>query len=116
MDAIDPFRIAIPDADLADLDLRLGRARLPDALPGVGWERGVPQDYLQRLVAYWRDEFDWRAQEARLNAFPQFVTTIDGQGIHFLHVRSPEAGALPLIVTHGYPGSVVEFADVIGPL
>jgi pimeloyl-ACP methyl ester carboxylesterase len=116
MAAIDPFRIAVPDPDLEELNQRLARARLPHALPGVGWERGVPQDYLEQLVAYWRDEFDWRAQEEELNAFPQFTTTIDGQRIHFLHVRSPEAGALPLIMTHGYPGSVVEFADVIGPL
>jgi epoxide hydrolase len=113
---IDPFVIAIADADLEDLHRRLTQARWPSALAGVGWERGVPQDYLQELTAYWRDGFDWRAQEEQLNAFPQFVTTIDGQRIHFLHVRSPEPDALPLIVTHGYPGSVVELADVIAPL
>jgi pimeloyl-ACP methyl ester carboxylesterase len=111
-----PFRIAIPDADLQDLHERLARARWPHGLPGVGWERGVPQDYLEQLVGYWRSEFDWRAQEDKLNALPHFVTTIDGQQIHFLHVRSPEAGARPLIITHGYPGSVVEFTGLIGPL
>jgi epoxide hydrolase len=114
--AIHPFEIAIPDADLADLHERLARTRWPHALPGSSWERGVPQDYLDQLVAYWRDEFDWRAQEEKLNGFPQFMTAIDGQPIHFLHVRSPEADALPVILTHGYPGSVVELTAVIGPL
>jgi pimeloyl-ACP methyl ester carboxylesterase len=113
---VHPFEIAIADADLQDLQERLAQTRWPARLPGAGWERGVPQDYLERLVAYWRDEFDWREQQRKLNTFPQFVTTIDGQQIHFLHVRSPEAGALPLVMTHGYPGSVVEFMDVIGPL
>ena len=115
-DDIRPFRIAISDADLDDLHQRLDRTRWPHALPGVGWERGVPADELEPLVAYWRDEYDWRLQEERLNAFGQFMTTIDGQPIHFLHVRSPEPDALPLIVTHGYPGSVVEFTRIIGPL
>lgn len=87
-----------------------------NALTGSGWERGVPQEYLEGLVAYWRDEFDWREQERRLNGFPKFVTTIDGQPIHFLHVRSSEPDALPLIVTHGYPVSIAEFVDLIGPL
>jgi epoxide hydrolase len=76
----------------------------------------VPLDYLRNLASYWRHKFDWRAQEARLNAYPQFITDIDGQDVHLLHVRSPEADALPLIITHGWPGSVVEFLDVIGPL
>jgi pimeloyl-ACP methyl ester carboxylesterase len=115
-DDIHPFHIAIPDADVEDLRERLARTRRPHALPGVGWERGVPADYLEQLLAYWRDEYDWRAHERRLNAFAQFTTTIDGQPIHFLHVRSPEPDALPLIVTHGYPSSVVEFTHVIGPL
>ena len=113
---ISPFRIAIPDADIESLHQRLSETRWPHALAGVSWERGVPQDYLEQLVAYWRDEFDWRAQEDKLNGFPQFKTMIDGQRIHFLHVRSPEADALPLLITHGYPGSVVEFIDIIGPL
>ena len=114
--AIHPFEIEIRDEELEDFRERLARSRWPHALEGAGWERGVPQDYLEGLAAYWRDGFDWRAQERRLNAFPQFLTTIDGQTIHFLHVRSAEPDALPLIVTHGYPGSVVEFVDVIGPL
>ena len=111
-----PFRIAIPQADLDDLRDRLHRTRWPDELPGVGWTRGVPLGYLKQLAGYWADGYDWRKQEARLNELPQFTTTIDGTGVHFLHVRSPEAGALPLILTHGWPGSVVEFLEVIGPL
>jgi pimeloyl-ACP methyl ester carboxylesterase len=111
-----PFRIDVPQADLDDLRERLARTRWPDELPGVGWSRGVPLGYLQQLADYWRSGYDWRAQEARLNRFPQFTTTIDGTGVHFLHVRSPEPDALPLILTHGWPGSVVEFLDVIGPL
>ncbi len=113
---IHPFRIEIPQADLDDLHQRLARTRWPDELPGVGWRRGVPLGYLQELAAYWRDGYDWREQEARLNQLPQFTTTIDGQGIHFLHVRSPEPTALPLILAHGWPGSIAEFIDVIGPL
>ena len=115
-DDIHPFHIAIPDPDVEDLHERLSRTRRPNALPGVGWERGVPADYLEQLLAYWRDDYDWRAHERQLNAFAQYVTTIDGQPIHFLHVRSPEPDALPLLVTHGYPSSVVEFTHVIGPL
>ena len=114
--AIHPFRVEIPQADLDDLHDRLARTRWPDELPGVGWSRGVPLGYLQDLAGYWRDGYDWRGQEARLNQLPQFTTEIDGQRIHFLHVRSPEPDALPLIVTHGYPGSVVEFLDLVGPL
>ena len=114
--AIRPFRIEIPQAALDDLHARLDRTRWPDALPGVGWSYGVPLDYVKELAAYWRNAYDWRAQEERLNAFPQFTTPIDGQNIHFLHVRSPEPDALPLILTHGWPGSIVEFLDIIGPL
>jgi len=114
--AIHPFRVEIPEADLDDLHDRLARTRWPDELPGVGWSRGVPLGYLQDLAGYWRDGYDWRGQEARLNQLPQFTTVVDGQPIHFLHVTSPEADALPLIVTHGYPGSVVEFLDLVGPL
>jgi pimeloyl-ACP methyl ester carboxylesterase len=111
-----PFRIEVPDNDLDDLRDRLGRTRWPDELPDAGWSRGVSLSYLKELTDYWRTSYDWRAQEARLNAFPQFTTTIDGQHIHLIHVRSPEADALPLVVTHGFPGSVAEFLDVIGPL
>ena len=113
---IRPFQIQIPQADLDDLRERLARTRWPDELPGVGWSRGVPLDYLKQLVAYWADGFDWRAQEVRLNQFPQFTTTIGGQTIHFAHVRSPEPDALPLLVTHGYPSSIAEFLEIIGPL
>lgn len=111
-----PFRIDVAAADLDDMNLRLARTRWPDELPGVGWSYGVPTTYLQGLAEYWRDSYDWRASEAHLNRFPQFTTTIDGQSIHFLHVRSPESNALPLLMTHGWPGSLVEFLKVIGPL
>ncbi|MBV8720322.1 MAG: epoxide hydrolase [Chloroflexi bacterium] len=113
---IHPFRLEIPNADLDDLHARLDQARWPQTLPGIGWSRGVPLDYLQRLAAYWRSTFDWRAQEARLNNLPQFTTDIDGQTTHFIHVRSPESDAMPLVLTHGYPSSVVEFLELIDPL
>ena len=113
---IKPFKIDIPQIDLDDLHERLARTRWPDELPGVGWSRGVPLGYLKELADYWRTRYDWRKHEARLNQFPQFTTEIDGANIHFLHVRSPERDALPLILTHGWPGSIVEFLDVIGPL
>jgi pimeloyl-ACP methyl ester carboxylesterase len=115
-DEITPFRIAIPDADLDDLRQRLRGTRWPDELPDVGWDYGIPVRETRDLATYWHDGYDWRSWEARLNAFPQFQTTIDGQNIHFLHVRSPEPDALPLILTHGWPGSIVEFIDLVGPL
>lgn len=110
------FHIQIPQADLDNLRLRLAATRWPDELPNVGWDRGVPVEYLKELAEYWHTEYDWRAAEARLNQIPQFVTEIDGANVHFLHIRSPEPTALPLIITHGWPGSFVEFVDVIGPL
>ena len=113
---IRPFRIDIPQADLDDLRDRLARTRWPAALPGGGWSRGVPVRYLQELAEYWRTSYDWRVHEAALNEYPQFTTVIDGQNIHFLHVRSAEADAMPLVLVHGWPGSIVEFLDVIGPL
>lgn len=121
---IHPFTISIPQADLDDLRARLANTRWPSALPGTGsgagqndgWRKGVPVAYLQELAAYWRDRYDWRAWEARLNQYPQFTTEIDGQTIHFLHIQSAEPNALPLILTHGWPGSFVEFLKVIGPL
>jgi epoxide hydrolase len=113
---IRPFRIEVPQADLDDLHQRLARTRWPDELPGVGWNYGVPLGYLEELAGYWGTAYDWRKHEARLNEFPQFTTTIDGANVHFLHVRSPEPGALPLILTHGWPGSIVEFLNVIEPL
>ena len=113
---IRPFTIAIPQTALDDLSDRLARTRWPDQLPGLGWSRGVPLDYLKELAAYWRTSYDWRAHEARLNALPQFTAAIDGQSIHFLHVRSTEPAAMPLLLIHGWPGSIVEFLDVIEPL
>ncbi|MFJ8579516.1 epoxide hydrolase family protein [Micromonospora sp. NPDC093277] len=115
-DQITPFRIEIPQHRLDDLRHRLANTRWPEVLPGAGWEAGVPLDYLKDLADYWQTTYDWRAHEARLNEFPQFTTVIDGQNVHFLHVPSPEPDALPLILTHGWPGSVVEFMNVIGPL
>ncbi|MER6815585.1 epoxide hydrolase family protein [Spirillospora sp. NPDC000708] len=116
MAKINPFRIDIPQADLDDLHDRLARTRWPDDLPGVGWSYGVPTAYARELAEYWRTGYDWRRHEAALNEHPQFTTEIDGQNIHFLHVRSPEPDALPLVLTHGWPGSVAEFMTVIGPL
>ena len=113
---IRPFRIDVLDAELEDLRDRLARTRWPDELPGVGWSYGVALDFVKEMAEHWRTSFDWRKQEALLNEFPQFTTTIDGTNVHFLHVRSPEPNALPLILTHGWPGSVAEFLDVIGPL
>ncbi|MDQ2622378.1 MAG: epoxide hydrolase N-terminal domain-containing protein, partial [Actinomycetota bacterium] len=111
-----PFRIDISQADLDDLRERVARTRWPSELLGAGWDRGVPLEYLKGLTGYWRDEFNWRAQEAKLNAFPQFTTEIDGQTIHFVHARSPHPDAIPLIITHGWPSSFVEFMGIIGPL
>jgi microsomal epoxide hydrolase len=106
----------VPDGVLADLHDRLVRTRWPDQLPDAGWDYGTEKSFLQSLCEHWRDRFDWRAAEARFNAFPQFLTEINGERLHFYHVRSPEPDALPLIITHGYPGSVAEFLDVLGPL
>ena len=115
-DEIIAFRIEIPDADLDDLRQRLRRTRWPDPETVDDWSQGIPLDYTRELCQYWLEQYDWRAAEARLNRFPQFLTEIDGLDIHFLHVRSPHEGALPLVITHGWPGSVVEFGKVIGPL
>jgi pimeloyl-ACP methyl ester carboxylesterase len=114
--SITPFRIAIPDRDLDDLQERLRRTRWPEREPVEDWSQGIPLEYVKDLCRYWLEEYDWRASEARLNTFPQFRTELDGLGIHFLHVRSREPDALPLIITHGWPGSIVEFHKVIGPL
>src|SRR6516165_11385842 len=113
---IQAFRIRIPEADVDYLHGRLASARWPGELPGVGWERGVPLGYLKELAGYWRTEFDWRAAEAQLNHYPQFTTEIDGQLIHFLHVRSGRPGAKPLLITHGYPSTVAEFLRLIDQL
>ncbi|NIH79798.1 epoxide hydrolase family protein [Amycolatopsis viridis] len=111
-----PFRIDISQSALDDLAARLDRVRWPDELPGAGWDYGIPLARVRELAERWRDAYDWRAHEAELNAFPQFTDEIDGQTVHYLHVRSPRADALPLVLTHGWPGSVVEFLDVIEPL
>jgi epoxide hydrolase len=115
-DAVTPFRLDVPDAELDDLRARLRRTRWPERETVDDWSQGVPLAYLQALCAYWADGYDWRATEARLNALAQFRTDVDGLGIHFIHVRSPHPAALPLVLTHGWPGSVVEFLDVVGPL
>ncbi len=114
--AITPYRIHISDEVLTDLKQRLARTRFPDEIPGADWDYGTNLQYLKELVAYWRDKFDWRVQERRLNQLDQFTTNIDGLTIHFVHQRSKVPGALPLVMTHGWPGSFFEFSKVIGPL
>jgi len=116
MSDINHFNLEIADEQLDDLKQRLAMTRLPEKETPDDWSQGIPLSYVREILAYWRDEYDWRRAEARLNAFPQFVTTIQGLGIHFLHVRSPVEDALPLVITHGWPGSVVEFLKVIEPL
>ncbi|MFF4779051.1 epoxide hydrolase family protein [Microtetraspora fusca] len=129
MSEIREFRIDVPQADLDDLADRLTRSRFAEELPydevtdGVqrgpiqpGWEYGVPGSFVRDLVARWRDGFDWRAQEAKLNSSPQFTTEIDGQTVHFVHVRSPRPDAVPLVLTHGWPNTFVEYLDLVGPL
>ncbi|MFC4778952.1 epoxide hydrolase family protein [Paenibacillus sp. GCM10023252] len=111
-----PYHIAIPQSDLDDLKYRLAHTRWPDAVRGAGWKYGVSLPYVQELAAYWQNEYDWRKHEARLNEYPQFLTTIDGAEVHFLHVRSPEPDAMPLILTHAWPSSIVEFLELIEPL
>jgi microsomal epoxide hydrolase len=114
--AVTPFTVDIPQSALDDLRDRLARTRFPEQIPDAGWDYGTELGYQRELVEYWRDTYDWRAQEARLNALAHFTTTIDGARVHFVHQRSPEPDALPLLITHGWPGSIVEFLDVIGPL
>ena len=114
--SIRPFEIAVPDEVLTDLQERLSGTRFPDQLEGVGWDYGTDLAYLRELVDYWRTGFDWRDQERRLNAFDHYKTTIDGLDIHFIHQRSANPDALPLLVTHGWPGSIFEFTKIIGPL
>jgi epoxide hydrolase len=113
---IEPFTIRVDDAVLDDLRRRLEFARFPDELPDAGWEYGIPTSYVRELVEYWRDAYDWRVQEARLNELPQFTAEIDGEPIHFVHARSENPDALPLLLVHGWPGSIVEFLDVIPTL
>jgi pimeloyl-ACP methyl ester carboxylesterase len=116
MSTFKPFRSNVPQADLDDLRDRLARTRWPDELPGVGWSYGVSKRYLVELVEHWCTGYDWREHEARLNQVPQFTTEFDGQRVHFLHLRSPEPDATPLIITHGWPSTVYDFLDVLGPL
>ncbi len=113
---VEPFRIAVADAVLADLRERLVRTRFPDEIPDSGWTYGTKLAYVRELVGYWRDRYDWRAAEARLNAFPQFRARVGDLGIHFIHARGVGPAPLPLVITHGWPGSVAEFVEVIGPL
>lgn len=113
---IRPFRCETPQAVIDDLRARLGNTRFPDQVEDAGWDYGSELSYVRSLCAYWRDQFDWRAAEARFNRYPQFLTQINGEQVHFYHIRSPEPDARPLIITHGYPGSVAEFLDVFGPL
>ena len=113
---IRPFDISVPGEVLTDLNNRLERTRLPDQIPGTGWDYGMNREYLKELIEYWKDEFDWRDQEEKLNSFDHFKTAIDGLDLHFIHERSPVDGAIPLLLTHGWPGSFVEFVDIIGPL
>src|SRR6201993_974501 len=116
MATITPFRIAVSDDDLEDLRQRLHRTRWPERECVDDWSQGIPLDYTRDLAAYWTDGYDWRARETALNRFDQFTTEIDGLGIHFIHQRSPDRDAFPLIITHGWPGSIVEFHKVIEPL
>ena len=113
---IRPFTVDVPEEVLTDLRDRLRRTRWPDQIDGSGWTYGTDGAYLRELCATWADDFDWRVWERRLNRYDQFLTEIDGVDIHFLHVRSPEPDALPMVLTHGWPGSIIEFADVIDPL
>ena len=115
-DAIRPFVVDVPDAVLGDLNDRLSRTRLPDQIPGTGWSYGTDGVYLAELLDYWRDDFDWRAQERALNELDHFKTVIDDVDLHFVHQRSPNPDATPLLLVHGWPGSILEFMDVVGPL
>ncbi|MBW9213551.1 epoxide hydrolase 1 [Mumia sp. zg.B53] len=114
--AITPFRAHVPDDALGDLRDRLRRTRWPEAEPVSDWSQGIPRGYLQDLCRYWAEDYDWRVTEARLNAVPQFRTRIDGLDVHYLHRRSPHPSALPVVLTHGWPGSVLEFLDLLDPL
>jgi pimeloyl-ACP methyl ester carboxylesterase len=113
---VKPFRIAVGDDVLDDLKSRLRKTRWPEAPPVDDWSQGVPLQWIEEVCRYWAEDYDWRRREALLNRFPQFTSEIDGLNIHFLHMRSPHAGAMPLIITHGWPGSIVEFHKVIEPL
>jgi microsomal epoxide hydrolase len=110
------FRIDVPESVLADLRERLARTRWPEPLPGAGWQRGADLEYVRALCDYWRDGYDWRKHEAALNSYPQFISTIDGVDVHYWHVRGAGPSPLPLVLVHGWPGSIYEFYELIGPL
>jgi epoxide hydrolase len=116
MTEIRPFRIAIDQKDVDDLRDRLARTRWGGEIPGQGWQRGVPVDYLRGLACYWQEEFDWRAAEARLNEMPQFVTEVDGQTLHFAHIRSANPAATPLLISHDWPGSFALYQPIVDDL
>ncbi|MCB1843916.1 MAG: epoxide hydrolase N-terminal domain-containing protein, partial [Halioglobus sp.] len=113
---ITPYKVAIPDAELQDLKRRLENVRWPDRETCRGWDQGMPLDYARQLASYWASDYSWRKFESKLNSWPQFITTIDDIDIHFIHVRSPREDALPIIISHGWPGSAVEFHKVIDEL
>lgn len=115
-DAIRPFKIDIAQSQIDDLNTRLSMARFPEKSPADGWEQGIPLDYMRELTDYWRGEYDWRRCEKTLNQYDHFLTEIDGLDIHFMHIKSPRSDAKPMIMTHGWPGSILEFIDVIEPL
>ena len=111
-----PYRIDVSEAVLTDLRDRLARTRWPEPLPWEAWSNGADLTYVRELCEYWRTGYDWRTQEAALNAYPQFISTIDGVDIHYWHVRGTGPSPVPLVLVHGWPGSIVEFYDLIGPL
>src|SRR5262245_41191962 len=113
---VDPFRIAVPDAVLADLRERLSRTRFPDEIEGGGWQYGTDLAYLRELIAHWSERYDWRTAESALNRFPQFKARVGDLGIHFIHARGTGPKPFPLVITHGWPGSVAEFTKIIEPL
>ena len=116
MSRVKKFRIKVPNTAIADLKRRIASTRWPDRETPGGWSQGVPLSYMRELADYWRNDYDWGRCQEQLNALPQFVTELDGLDIHFLHIRSPHKNALPMVMTHGWPGSIIEFLKVIGPL
>ena len=113
---ITPFKVAVADTELDDLKRRLDNTRWPERETCDNWDQGIPLAYTQELARYWATDYDWRRFEARMNEWPQFTTEIDGIDIHFIHVQSPHEGALPMVISHGWPGSVVEFHKIIDAL
>src|SRR5438093_2341572 len=114
--AIRPFHVSVPEDELVELRRRVQATRWPSKELVQDWSQGVQLATLRELARYWASEYDWRRCEAKLNALPQFTTEIDGLDVHFIHVKSPHENALPLVITHGWPGSVVEMLEVVGPL